>query len=50
VSRYIRRLLWRLMGAGRLPSDPLDAVEYLDRLAANAGRRCERGQGDGGAR
>ena len=44
----MRRLLWRLLGAHRLSSDPLDAVEYLDRLAANAGRRWERRQGEGG--
>lgn|GEM_PF-2560957 len=50
MRRVIRRLLYRLLGAGRLPSDPLDAVEYLDRLAANAGRRWERQQGEGGAR
>ena len=44
------RLLYRLLGARPLPAEPRVAVEYLDDLAANAGRRWERRQGEGGAR
>lgn len=48
--RRMMRLLYRLLGARPLPADPESAVEYLNRLSENAGRRWERRQGEGGAR